>query len=138
MRTLVRTLRTGNPVAFDMEIFFRHGNRELNTPKGIMNAVEKHPCKTAACLAGHAAILGWESGEISKKSGILSVQSAARKWLGLDGDQAHNLFYGYWSKSKRDEDLGNLTKAKALTELRRLINAQVKKNKRAKRCGPTG
>ena len=136
MRTLVRTLRTGNPVAFDMGIFFRHGERELRTPTGIMNAVEKHPCKTAACLAGHAAILGWESGEISKKRRYQSVQNAAREWLGLDNDQAHDLFYGYWGKRKRvnyDAGLGDLTKAKALTELRRLINNQVKKNKRAKR-----
>ena len=137
MRTLVRTLKNHTlPVGFDMGSFFRHGNRELRSAKGIMNAVEKHPCKTAACLAGHAAILGWESGEISKQRNAGSVHRLAREWLELSHEQSHDLFFGYWGKNK--ERLGHtpfkqLTKANALTELRRLINDQVKKDKRAKR-----
>ena len=61
-----------SPVAFNMSTFFRHndqtwglqfGDRPSMTKEDALDIVDNHPCGTAACLAGHAAILAWQEGE---------------------------------------------------------------------------
>ena len=137
MRTLVRTLKNNTlPVKFNMGDYFRHNTFEVISTRSMMNAVEKHPCGTVACLAGYAVILGVQSGDVSRTTRGINHHNIAKEWLGLSENDAFDLFYGYWGKKK--ERLGyvplmDLTKTQALTELRRLINIQVKKDKRAKR-----
>ncbi len=136
MRTLVRTLKNNTlPVGFDMGVYFRHNERELKSTKGMMNAVEKHPCGTAACLGGYAVILAIQSGDVPRVTRNIDYHKIAQKWLGLSESASHELFYGYWGNRKRrwGMNLDKLTKTAALTELRRLINIQVKKDKRTRK-----
>lgn len=48
-------------------------------------------CGTTACIAGHAAIIGFALGEIGGFN-YGTVADNARDWLGLDDDQADKLF----------------------------------------------
>ena len=120
MRRLVRHLRSReNRVGFAMENWFRHKGRLLAHPTTICRIAEEHPCGTAACLAGHAALLAWQSGDMPKKRGV-DINAVATEWLGLTFDEAWDLFTGQWTYNY----LFNITKAQAITELERLIEAE--------------
>ena len=119
MRRLVRHLRSKkNSVGFDMASWFRHNRQILITPTGVCRAVEKHPCGTAACLAGHAAILAWQSGDMPKTRRA-NIKDVATAWLGLDYNEAYELFHGNWLG--QHQVLSDLTKDQAIAELNRLI-----------------
>ena len=121
LRTRLRSRK--NPVAFDMRSWFRHKNRNLISPAAICRAAEEHPCGTVACLAGHAALLAWQSGDVPKKRGAKLVDVAA-EWLGLNSSEASDLFFGHWNNRRRKCVLSDFTKAQATTELTRLIDAE--------------
>ena len=124
MRRLRARLRSRrNPVGFEMHLWFRHKSRRLSSPAAICRAAEKHPCGTAACLAGHAALIAWQNGDMPKTRGI-HTEIVASKWLGLNWSQSHNLFRGYWGNAAYPANLWGLTKARAITELTRLIDAE--------------
>jgi len=124
MRRLRAHLRSRkNLVGFEMPVWFRHNSRRLVFPAAILRAAEEHPCGTAACLAGHAALLAWQSGDIWPQRAF-GVRSVAAKWLGLDYNESHDLFVGNWDGQHRDELLEDLTKSQAITELTRLIDAE--------------
>ena len=123
MRKLRAALQSRkNPVAFDMGTWFRHNDHRLVTATGICNVVEKHPCGTAACLAGHAAILAWQSGNVPKFGKKKRIEDVAAKWLGLDPDVAHALFMGRWRG--QFNFICEITKPEAIAELTRLIDAE--------------
>ena len=123
MRKLRAVLRSRkNPVAFDMANWFHHNHRRIRTATGICNVVEKHSCGTAACLAGHAAILAWQSGDIPKFRKNMNVSTVAAEWLGLDSFKSHNLFMGQWGG--QNKLLRKITKPEAIAELTRLIDAE--------------
>ena len=124
MRRLRARLRSRkNPVGFEMQNWFRHNNRYLLSPAAICRAVETHPCGTAACLAGHAALIAWESGDIPRKRSA-HIKDVAMEWLGLDGRETHKLFYGCWGNAGSPAIISALTKPQAITELTRLIDAE--------------
>lgn len=120
LRTHLRSRK--NPMAFDMTTWFRHNKRRLKTATGICNAVEKHPCGTAACLAGHAALLAWQSGDVSKWHKNVDIENVAAEWLGLDYVVANELFMGRWPGEYKY--LSDITKPQAIAELTRLIEAE--------------
>lgn len=121
LRTRLRSRK--NPVGFEMQTWFRHNSRRLVSPAAMCRAVEKHPCGTAACLAGHAALLAWQNGDVPKKQHV-SIKDVATEWLGLDWEAAHRLFHGYWGNESDCALLPQLTKAQAIDELTRLIDAE--------------
>ncbi len=124
MRKLRAWLRSRkNPVGFGMGDWFRHGGKSLVTPTAICRAVETHSCGTVACLAGHAAILAWQSGDMPKKKGV-SIKHVAVDWLGLDDNETSDLFYGRWSALPFATSIWEITKAQAIAELTRLIEAE--------------
>lgn len=123
MRRLRAHLRSRkNPVGFNMANWFQHNSRDLVTPTVICRAVETHPCGTVACLAGHAALLAWQSGDIPLEHRA-RIRVVAAEWLGLKYDESHDLFAGNWGEQYRGL-LKNLTKAQAITALTRLIDAE--------------
>lgn len=123
MRRLRAHLRSRkNPVGFDMQTWFRHNGRNLIRPATICRAAEEHPCGTTACLAGHAALLAWQSGDIPKKRGVY-VRDVAIEWLGLRWDESQDLFASIWP-GVRSTPMADITKAQAITELTRMIDAE--------------
>ena len=124
MRRLRARLRSRkNPVGFGMANWFLHGSRSLVTPAAICRAVETHPCGTVACLASHAAIIAWQSGDVPRKRNV-SIRDLAAEWLGLSNRDAIDLFVGKWEDRPDDAGIEDLTKAQAITELTRLIDAE--------------
>ena len=125
MRRLRARLRSRkNPVGFEMQLWLRHNKRFLTAPAAICRAAEKHPCGTAACVAGHAALIAWQSGDMPKERRAVSIQNVAADWLGLDDWDARSLFTGNWENIPHYTALEDITKAQAITELTRLIDAE--------------
>jgi len=120
-RRLVERLEAkDNPVKFHMGTWFNHNKMGIANPREIYRIAKEHSCGTAACLAGHAALEAWESGDMEVSKGY-SVQEVAQEWLGLTNWRANSLFHGQWDNKALDRELGDLTKAEAITELNRLI-----------------
>ncbi len=113
-----------NLVKFEMADWFTHNGRDLRNPHTICRTVEEHPCGTAACLAGLAALLAFQSGDVSKRRTGDHIRDVAAKWLGLDWNDSHNLFVGNWSDRDYGLNMSDLTKAQAIAELTRLIDAE--------------
>ena len=123
MRRLRARLRSRkNPVGFDMRSWFTHNGRQLVYPAAICRAAEEHSCGTVACLAGHAALLAWQSGDVPKKQND-KVVDVATEWLGLDGGEVQQLFHGLWP-AVDETFMSDITKAQVITELTRLIDAE--------------
>lgn len=124
MRRLRARLRSRkNPVSFGMRHWFFHNGRNLVSPTVICHAAEEHACGTAACLGGHAALLAWQSGDVVPKKRGAKVEDVAAEWLGLNSREAHQLFCGRWD-AVHWLPLRCITKAQAITELTRLIDAE--------------
>lgn len=124
MRKLRARLRSRkNPVGFNMTNWFQHRNRSLVTPAGICRAAEQHACGTVACLAGHAALLAWQSGDVPKNPDA-RVYFVARDWLGMEDEEVQDLFYGCWP-AVRGVYIGDITEDQAIAELTRLIEAEI-------------
>ena len=82
----------------------------------VLSIVENHSCGTAACLAGHAAILAWQEGQCLD---IIDIEAAAEKWLDISGEV---LFYGGWKTLTEEEpDLRSLTLSEAIQEVKHII-----------------
>ncbi len=121
MRKLLAALRSRkNPVKFDMGNWFDHNNERMMDKNIIRQVIEKHPCGTVACLAGHAAILAWKEGEVDNAGEDNPIFETAQKFLGLTHNQARHLFYGHWSP-KNLHQLTKIPKTHAIKELTRLI-----------------
>lgn len=105
-----------NPVAFYMGAYFKHGDAIDFSSDEILEIVEKHPCGTAACLAGQAAILAWQEDDYPSNS----IFETAREFLGLDSDEATDLFHGFWT----DTIMPYISKEEAIEELTRLIEKE--------------
>jgi len=110
-----------NPVDFHMSYWFTHNGVGYNDPLDICRIVKEHPCGTASCLAGYAALEAWQSGDIDK-SNFGSVQGVAQQWLGLEYSRSRDLFHGRWNNEQDPGNLEDLTKKEAITELNRLID----------------
>lgn len=124
MRRLRAHLRSRkNPVGFDMRAWFRHNGRQLVSPAAICRAAEEHACGTVACLAGHAALLAWQSGDVPKKRNA-KVVDVATKWLELDVGEVQRLFHGLWPAVLWSTIPADITKALAITELTRMIDEE--------------
>ena len=124
MRRLRARLRSRkNPVGFEMQHWFRHNKRFLTAPAAICRAAEEHPCGTAACLAGHAALIAWQNGDMPRKRYVYA-DDVATEWLGLDDWEACALFTGNWAGLPEYTNLEDTTKPQAITELTRLIDAE--------------
>jgi len=120
-RRLIKRLGSkDNPVDFHMSYWFDHNGTGYDDPTEICEIVSAHACGTAACLAGHAALEAWESGDVDTKV-YGSVQEVAQMWLGLSYWRAKSLFHGHWNNETLTDDLSSLTVEKAITELNRLI-----------------
>jgi len=120
-RRLIKRLEDeDNPVAFHMLYWFSHNGKGENDPIEICDIVSRHPCGTVACLAGHAALEAWQSGDRSR-SDLGSIQGVAQDWLGLEYLASRALFQGRWNDQALEGSLGHLTKEGAITELNRLI-----------------
>ncbi len=124
MRKLLRQLQSPQTaVGFSMSNWFRHNEIRVDDPEEICDITKNHPCGTVACLAGHAAILAWESGDVDKSPwGASSIRDAAQEWLDLPDATADRLFMGNWPGTSSDRALQTLTKAEAIIELNRMIN----------------
>ncbi len=119
LRTWLRSRK--NPVAFNMAQWFKHDLTSLSYRDSILDVVKTHPCRTVACLAGHAAILEWEDPK-SPISGGMEISNTAAESLGLTRGQADHLFLGRWSsKTRVYGGLTNISKAETIRELTRLI-----------------
>ncbi len=109
-----------NPVRFYMGDWFTHQGKDVVHISDIMEIIDYHSCGTAACLAGHAAILAAEDEDtvISCENYLdTSLEEIAKSWLDLDSEEAPNLFMGRWSP----HDLSDITKPEAIKQLRHLI-----------------
>ena len=116
MRHLVKHLLSPDrAVGFAMEDYFRHNGRSLDTAKEILHAAETHACGTAACIAGHAALLAWQTDAPKSSRGTMFY--TAERWLDLSDKDACRLFMGRWSENR----LRDITLDEAVAELRRLI-----------------
>ena len=128
MRKLRAHLRSRkNPVGFDMRTWFHHNGRPYLDANTICHVVETHSCGTAACLAGHAAILARQSeGALALKTKDESthIKYVAKEWLDLTYEQSDRLFHGSWKSLPFYINLKDLTKKQACTELTRLIDAE--------------
>ena len=117
IQKLINVLKSeDNPVAFGMNGWFNH-NLEGVEISEISNTVRDHACGTVACIAGQAMILLLEE-DFPVRS---NIHTTAAAWLGLNTNDSHNLFYGYWSNRSR-YDLTKITKEEAIKELKRLIS----------------
>ncbi len=127
MKKLRAALRSRkNLVKFDMASWFAHNDVVKTTRGDVLSIVKEHPCGTVACLAGHAAILAWQEGDLSVPEYWEGnpIFQAARKFLGLTGSQADHLFYGYWSPIRERKGISKIPKTHAIKELTRLIEAE--------------
>jgi len=123
-RRLIKRLESEeNPVDFNMSYWFDHNGNGSDDPEVICQIVAEHPCGTAACLAGHAALEAWESGDMKVSKGV-RVQETAQMWLGLEYHAAKSLFHGHWGGELLMGDLDVLTVDEAITEVNRLITLQ--------------
>lgn len=77
--------------------------------KGINEPISPYECKTAACLAGHVAL-------INKIPPQEDIPCFAMKWLNLDERQANYLFSADWSATP----LSLITLTQAINYLRKL------------------
>lgn len=118
LRTRLRSRK--NPVAFDIGAWFSHNGIRKQNRSEILEIVKEHPCGTVACLAGHAAILAWEEGASGRKS----ISDTAGEFLGLDLDEADELFYAKWRPSS--VSFSDVTRSAAIKELTRLIEQEEK------------
>jgi len=121
-RRLIKRLEADeNPVGFNMAVWFVHGIEGHEDPGVICNIVKEHSCGTVACLAGHAALEAWQSGDVRITN--LKVQYVAQEWLGLSYGESRLLFHGHWGVSKTlKKAVRELTKEEAIDELNRLIS----------------
>ena len=71
-----------------------------------------HPCRTTACIAGHAYLV--KHGEICDHASSEVVYVEARAFLGLTKDEAQRLFIG----RPRDIKFGNVSSPQAARTLR--------------------
>lgn len=81
-------------------------------------------CNTTFCIAGYANILRWEEKGSSLDTvddlySIVTDQSTAKNWMGIDDDTGHNLFFCVNNYLTREEfdDLGNDTKASIVIDV---------------------
>ncbi len=122
-----RLRKKDDPVQFRMQHWWSFTKfRSIYDDRGLVidwDFISEHPCQSAACIAGYAVIIAIESGDIEPISDR-NIHVAAEKWLGMDYFDANHLFMGYWSdKTLR---LENITRAEAVAELTKLINAYEK------------
>lgn len=121
LRTRLRSRK--NPVGFNMRGWFYHNGELSVSSTDVCCIVEEHSCGTVACLAGHAALLAWQSGDVPKEQNDC-IEEVARRWLGMTDSSANDLFFGNWNNETRTVLLRDLTKRQAIAELTRLIEAE--------------
>jgi len=123
-RRLIKCLEDeNNPVGFGMDRWFDHNGDDVDDASDVCRIAKDHPCGTAACLAGHAALLAWQSGDVEIKV-FSNIRDTAEKWLGLGYWEARNLFHGHWGGHQLMVSLDSLTKEEAIAELNRMIDAR--------------
>jgi len=124
-RRLIKILKDeDNPVDFNMQSWFVHNEEGLEDPRVICDIVKKHPCGTVACLAGHAALEAWRSGD-EEITYCSTVRTTAERWLGLNDCESADLFHGHWGDEPIRGPMEDLTKEQAIIELNRLIDVKL-------------
>ena len=103
-----------NPVNFTMATWFEHNDDELDG-NDAFEAAQAHSCGTVACLAGHAALIAWQSDDIELDN--QKIEEVAREWLGLTHPEATLLFMGSWA----NRALHLISKEEAIEYLTRII-----------------
>jgi len=125
-RLIERLEDKNNPVAFNMTHWFIHNQDGIMDPEDMCKVVKDHPCGTAACLAGHAALIAWQSGEIEITEDS-SVEGTAEEWLGFGFTESKCLFRGHWGREPLKGRIEDLTIEQAIDELNRLIELEIAK-----------
>ena len=126
MEKLITHLETQEELGFKMRNWFTHNNKTEVYGQTIMWIMGSHSCGTAACIAGHAAILAWREG--AEKTRIVLT---AEEWLDLDG---YSLFYGDWSTNDEEKCLSSLTAEDAIKELKYLVATEKKRLLKRRSC----
>lgn len=72
--------------------------RENLRLEGLPTTISPTECGTTACIAGHAALIGGADKDEF-------VYTFAAEWLGLDEEDAYELFMGHWSDDELDATL---------------------------------
>jgi hypothetical protein len=98
LQLLINHLEKIRPANFDMDCWVLGPalnsveRKDIQHVQTMVNQMETTGgCGTTACIAGHAAIIGFAWGEIGGFN-YGTVADNAKEWLGLDDDQADKLF----------------------------------------------
>lgn len=99
-------------------------NPEFSTPSTLTSSLDNgHYCKTAACIAGHAAFIA-----DPKRFEIVhadDLSDIARDWLGLDYDQARDLFLVEGNTVPDGVTLNSASKDEAIVTLQGLLDTGI-------------
>lgn len=100
-----------HPVSDDDYSYIGHLAFDLELAE-INEAISPIECRTVACLAGHAALIGGcPRGRC--------IKDFATEWLGLKPAMAHHLFLGRWSR--RVDLIENITLREAIDQLKMMV-----------------
>ncbi|APH74151.1 hypothetical protein [Aquibium oceanicum] len=112
LRRLINHLRSIKPSQFAM------GEWVVNKDRTRAPVLERATCGTAGCVAGHV-VVGFRD-ELPASG---DIQTAAAEWLGINEDDAYDLFYGHWPNRQSGQFLDDLTVEQAIEHLESLVDA---------------